>query len=644
MNTGNVDASWVVHDIISCGKHNNALVAWACEAQQNNMRLSTIPFSQNVEVITYMLVLSQLVKECVNNQAFASDIIYHIRERINNNCEPTEYNEKLSQLYHNANHDMEFFSHSRRKPDTVLTPTSMYLRNTALERSVQMSLLEKVHSRECCHSGSALVGLSLSHYIFQRGYTAEVESGINRKYTWPLGISWAHDIISWNLELTLSEPISLREQLSTLMSPTTMCASIDHGSPDGYARDFHTIAGYSNFLTVAGLLQNSPLFSPLTNNTRNISYDRLFGNSNIKYMQTRMVTKDDMNNMRLHFPAKTSTFKTAGYESWKVIRSALLFGSLLLLGWGSEIVFSLWLLKQPEEQDIDMFDDTEFIMATGGFDEASRYRIIGIWRLAQLAFPLFLSISLMGESVFGLPFMVVGLWKCGFPETVTNMIQCMRTHVCGHPIGHIEAFAKFCNGIGTILHHTAVAWYAVICITGLYTPHLFPNEWTSIALPLLIQHWFTIVKYISVPLYGACEFALEVWFEIEAFSLLNRLTYYNELVATSALLFAHWLYWTAGFISITMMMLEKIVQKPDTPKPKRESIDRFMDASKKRTMVGLNSSQNGRNANINRLNSTNSNVNYNGVNANTFDYDDNVFGDPKVAIRKESMIVTMSPL
>ena len=40
------------------------------------------------------------------------------------------------------------------------------------------------------------------------------------------------------------------------------------------------------------------------------------------------------------------------------------------------------------------------------------------WHAAQLAFSLCLTVALFAHSAIGLPFLVLGLWKVGFPETV----------------------------------------------------------------------------------------------------------------------------------------------------------------------------------------------------------------------------------
>lgn len=52
-----------------------------------------------------------------------------------------------------------------------------------------------------------------------------------------------------------------------------------------------------------------------------------------------------------------------------------------------------------------------------GGQESGQWGLIG-WKFAQLLFSLFALVSLFSKSVFGLPFLVVGLYKCGYPETL----------------------------------------------------------------------------------------------------------------------------------------------------------------------------------------------------------------------------------
>jgi hypothetical protein len=42
------------------------------------------------------------------------------------------------------------------------------------------------------------------------------------------------------------------------------------------------------------------------------------------------------------------------------------------------------------------------------------------WHAAQLAFSLFLTVALFAHGAIGLPFLVLGLWKMGFPCACTR--------------------------------------------------------------------------------------------------------------------------------------------------------------------------------------------------------------------------------
>eukprot|EP00966_Prymnesium_polylepis_P171529 3965794-Prymnesium_polylepis.1 len=46
-----------------------------------------------------------------------------------------------------------------------------------------------------------------------------------------------------------------------------------------------------------------------------------------------------------------------------------------------------------------------------------------IWHLAQLSFSLMLSVAFTATGGYGMPFLAVGLWKFGFPETVNCLVM-----------------------------------------------------------------------------------------------------------------------------------------------------------------------------------------------------------------------------
>ena len=97
--------------------------------------------------------------------------------------------------------------------------------------------------------------------------------------------------------------------------------------------------------------------------------------------------------------------------SWRFVQAVTMFGSVLVLGWGSELLSAAVLFAPPPETNAAD-------AATTGAGTRTDNRIKnGWWRLAQLAFPLFLTISVFSRSVFGLPFLCTGLWKFGCVHT-----------------------------------------------------------------------------------------------------------------------------------------------------------------------------------------------------------------------------------
>lgn len=54
-----------------------------------------------------------------------------------------------------------------------------------------------------------------------------------------------------------------------------------------------------------------------------------------------------------------------------------------------------------------------------------------LWHWFQLVFPMCLTIALLSQSVFGVPFLWIGLWKGGLPETSAYLLAA-RTHFGAH--------------------------------------------------------------------------------------------------------------------------------------------------------------------------------------------------------------------
>ena len=109
-----------------------------------------------------------------------------------------------------------------------------------------------------------------------------------------------------------------------------------------------------------------------------------------------------------------------------------------------------------------------------------------LWRFMQLVFGLCLTVATFSRSVFGLPFMVLGLWKGGFPETTGCLMAAYHEGRIG-----VESTRSLLDGLGTMLHHSATAM--IICSLA---THLFPLSRQMIAVCILpvVQHGFVLVR------------------------------------------------------------------------------------------------------------------------------------------------------
>jgi hypothetical protein len=129
-------------------------------------------------------------------------------------------------------------------------------------------------------------------------------------------------------------------------------------------------------------------------------------------------------------------------------------------------------------------------------------------------------VSMFSASPFGLPFAVLGLWKCGFPETMAcfqeAFLEASERRI------NLAAVCAYLNGMGTLLHHCAAAY----CIVAVVT-HLCPlsRSVLALSLPLVLQHVIVLLRYRSLPLYGVLELLLEIFFEVRDALVLRTLAH-----------------------------------------------------------------------------------------------------------------------
>jgi hypothetical protein len=156
------------------------------------------------------------------------------------------------------------------------------------------------------------------------------------------------------------------------------------------------------------------------------------------------------------------------YEDILLVRTLYLFISTALTGHALEVLF-LYSVKDVK-------------------------RVKALYKFVQLLFPFFVSIAFFSHSVLALPLLVLGLWKCGFPENFSYIIKAAK--VFKHD--RVEFTALLCDGVGGLIHHTAAAWLCCALASGYYKYDDY--RVLALVLPPGDQITMTFVFFLSFPI------------------------------------------------------------------------------------------------------------------------------------------------
>jgi hypothetical protein len=193
-----------------------------------------------------------------------------------------------------------------------------------------------------------------------------------------------------------------------------------------------------------------------------------------------------------------------------------------------------------------------------------------LWNFAQLLFPLMLSIAVVSRSPFGLPFAVFGLFKFGFPEVTGHILAGLLDDT----LDDVSRVCEFMNGIFMLSHHAS----SIMVICGLVTG-LWPLNQLLVGgiFPVIVQHWFALLKYYGRWPYIAAMLIVEVWFEIEFFGGFSSLHDPNLEWTLLFMMAAHWGMFFVGAIELLIEICEwkswklssvdgnKLREKPEQP-------------------------------------------------------------------------------
>lgn len=144
------------------------------------------------------------------------------------------------------------------------------------------------------------------------------------------------------------------------------------------------------------------------------------------------------------------------------------------------------------------------IFLSDGWDEAKENK----WRVAQFVFPILVGTA-GGLCVQGnflcLPILAVSMWKMGFPETILFIYSALHEK----EYGFVERLVEMWNGVGTVAHHSSSALSVTMVLFRVLEP---TPAILSVLPPLLMQHWFVLLKYDYNVFYTAIVTILEVSF------------------------------------------------------------------------------------------------------------------------------------
>ena len=218
--------------------------------------------------------------------------------------------------------------------------------------------------------------------------------------------------------------------------------------------------------------------------------------------------------------------------------SCIMWVGVVSVGLGSEAVFGTLMVRLVSNAD--------------GTSQRSAGGVVGgqrLWQMAQLLFSLNILVAFFSRSALGLPFLVLGLWKLGFPETLISLQLAGQRAMPAS----MRAF-HFIDGLATLLHHTSTAFIIVASTTG-----LFPHSRALVApcVVPIVQHMICLVKYVAPRTHMLLMLLTEVYFEWEVFGNLPHMhsphgapfSRIGRAVATDMLV-SHWLYMVAAVIKL----------------------------------------------------------------------------------------------
>ncbi len=123
---------------------------------------------------------------------------------------------------------------------------------------------------------------------------------------------------------------------------------------------------------------------------------------------------------------------------------------------------------------------------------------------------------------------------------------------------------------GTLIHHSSTS----LIIVSLTTHREFVDRnLLGVALPLVVQHWLVLVRYIDTKLCSLLCLTVEIFWEWQVFYFVqDPCISFNFRWTANAMLIAHWFYLTAAGMALAHPNASKVLIKKDPMNKHRHSV------------------------------------------------------------------------
>jgi len=535
-----VDFEPMVDQIATCARENRPLHETLCGWLDDPSIALTLHESQedvnNSDALTFamheVLVLERLAREGVRSRSFRNFIAAHFAAKSD------LVEDAIVRVSREQNEPEDLAAFKVEKWNSIFMPSQelTYMNvaggmpSEAVSRLQKNLMLNIIEATDIDRSMGVTLNADIGVTLAASAVTATPYVGSEERLVWSFSKEWFDAYNAWNLNyVTTFNTLHLPPKL---LIPSILCTS-DDSVRDGWI--------------TARMMSLKSIFLPMSfEGSQRKRKQRVIKATPERRQGTARISAQ---HLEIDAPARCCGFNTlySMFQMLKpyplemelgsnVLRSEWFMVYFLLVAWlsvvlaglGSEVVLGELLARLMVE---------------------SRNGFVA-WHFAQLTFSLLLTASFTASDGIGLIFLPIGLWKMGFPETVSSLISFSRSK----RKASLAALAELCNGFGTLLHHFSTS----LVITGILL-HVFPRDraLTAGCVVPILQHIFVLVKYHLDWLYIAIELGLEIWFQIEVISNVSEFDSLRGLEITNmgrglalSMLLSHYLYLVAAALKI----------------------------------------------------------------------------------------------